>query len=196
VGFPDARRVAAAEETAAAAAEIGFPVVVKALGMVHKSDQGGVVLGLPDEEAVAVAAGRMKAKGFSVERMVSTEASAELIVGCLWDPRFGPVLLVGFGGILAEVIQDWPSPLRRAGAAGRGAPLGLRGAALLTGARGRAPLAVGRAAEAAAAISRVAAAHPELEALEVNPLLVTETEAIGLDARAIYSSRGRARRRA
>jgi len=65
--------------------------------------------------------------------------------------------------------------------------LGLRGAALLTGARGRPPLAVERAAEAAAAISRVAAAHPELEALEVNPLLVTESKAIGLDARAIYS---------
>jgi acetate---CoA ligase (ADP-forming) len=188
VAFPEARRVADAEEAAAAANEIGFPVVVKALGMVHKSDQGGVALGLTDEEAVAAAAARMNANGFSVERMVSAEASAELIVGCLWDPRFGPVLLVGFGGILAEVIQDVavalaPAPAQQV----EKLLLGLRGASLLTGVRGRPRLAVDRAAEAAAAISRVAAAHPELEALEVNPLLVTESEAIGLDARAIYS---------
>jgi acetate---CoA ligase (ADP-forming) len=188
VAFPEARRVAGPEEAATAAAELGFPVVVKALGMVHKSDQGGVALGLADGQAVAVAAGRMKAAGFSVEQMISADVSAELIVGCLWDPRFGPVLLVGFGGILAEVIQDVavalaPAPAQQV----EELLLGLRGAALLTGARGRPPLAVERAAEAAAAISRVAAAHPELEALEVNPLLVTESKAIGLDARAIYS---------
>src|SRR5262249_6716937 len=64
--------------------------------------------------------------------------------------------------------------------------LELRGAALLTGARGRPPLAVKAAADAAAKVSNVAAAHPELESIEINPLLVTDTAAIGLDARAVY----------
>ena len=108
--------------------------------------------------------------------------------GCRRDPRFGPVLLVGFGGILAELLQDVAVALAPAPAAQvEELLLGLRGAALLTGTRGRSPLAVDRAAEAAAAVSLVAAAHPELEALEVNPLLVTPTEAVGLDARAVYS---------
>ena len=155
----------------------------------HKSDEGGVALGLADEKAVAAAAGRMRAlDGFSVERMVSAEASIELIAGCRWDPRFGPVLLVGLGGILAELHRDVavalaPAPVEEV----QELLLGLRGAALITGTRGRTPLSVDKAAEAAAAISRVAAAHPELDALEVNPLLVTGSEAVGLDARAVYS---------
>lgn len=189
VPFSDALLAANAAEAATAAAELGFPVVVKALGLVHKSDEGGVALGLADADAVAAAARRMRAPdGFSVERMVSAEASAELIVGCRRDPRFGPVLLVGFGGILAELLQDVAVALAPAPAAQvEELLLGLRGAALLTGTRGRSPLAVDHAAEAAAAVSRVAAAHPELEALEVNPLFVTPTQAVGLDARAVYS---------
>ena len=189
VPFPEARRAATAEEAAEAAAELGFPVVVKALGLLHKSDQGGVALGLGDGEAVTAAANGMNAPdGYSVERMISAEGSAELIAGCRRDARFGPVLLVGLGGILAEVLRDVAVALAPASADEvEELLLGLRGAALLTGARGRPPLAVRRAAEAAAAISRVAAAHPELDELEVNPLLVTATEAVGLDARAVYS---------
>jgi acetate---CoA ligase (ADP-forming) len=187
--FPEARRVDTADEAAAAAAELGFPVVVKALGLVHKSDEGGVALGLADEKAVVAAAGRMRAlDGFSVERMVSAEASIELIVGCRWDPRFGPVLLVGLGGILAELHRDVAFALAPTSTEeARELLLGLRGAAFLTGTRGRTPLSVDKAAEAAAAISQVAAAHPELNDLEVNPLLVTRTDAVGLDARAVYS---------
>ena len=65
--------------------------------------------------------------------------------------------------------------------------LDLRGAPLLTGARGRPPLAVRAAAEAAAALSVLAASHPELAEIEVNPLLVTQSEAIALDARVVHS---------
>ncbi|HJW66490.1 MAG TPA: acetate--CoA ligase family protein, partial [Gaiellaceae bacterium] len=98
---------------------------------------------------------------------------------------FGPVLLVGLGGIMAEVLRDTAVALAPAPAdLVEELLLGLRGAALLTGARGRPPLAVRAAADTCAAISRVAAEHPELTDLEVNPLLVTATEAIGLDARA------------
>jgi len=187
--FPEARLATGIEEAGAAADELGYPVVLKALGVLHKSDAGGVALGLEDERAVLAAADGMDApEGFSVERMVSEPGSVELIAGCRRDPRFGPVLLVGLGGLFAEVLRDTAVALAPA------APelveellLGLDGAALLTGARGRTPLALRAAAGACAALSRLAAEHPELDELEVNPLLVTPTRAIALDARAVHS---------
>lgn len=190
--FAEARRVETAAEAAAAASELGYPVVLKALGLAHKSDAGGVALGIEDEraleDAVSAMAGRLSPEGFAVERMVSAPGSVELIAGCRRDHRFGPVLLVGLGGILAEVMRDTVVALAPADPDEVEALLlGLAGASLLTGVRGRPPLAVRAAAEAAAAISRVAAAHPDVGELEVNPLLVTPTGAIGLDARLVYS---------
>ena len=189
VVFPEARRVTGEDEALAAAAELGYPVVLKALGLEHKSDAGGVAVGLEDDAALAAAMAAMTApEGYSVEQQVTAEASVELIAGCRRDPRFGPVLLVGLGGILAEVLRDTAVALAPAEPALiEELLLGLRGAALLTGARGRPSLDVRAAAEACAAISRVAAEHPELDELEVNPLLVTPAGAIGLDARVVHS---------
>ena len=131
---------------------------------------------------------RLTPDGFSVEQLISAPASLELIAGCRRDPRFGPILLVGLGGIAAEILRDTAVALAPAEPDEVEALiLGLRGARLLTGARGRPRLAVRAAAEAAAAISRVAAERPGLDELEVNPLLVTPDAAIGLDARAVYS---------
>jgi acyl-CoA synthetase (NDP forming) len=189
VPFPAARRVSSADDAVAAAAELGYPVVLKSLGLVHKSDAGGVVLGLPDKRALAAAIEAVNApEGYSVERQVDAPHALELIAGCRRDPRFGPVLLAGLGGLFAEVLRDTAVALAPA------SPdlveellLGLRGAALLNGTRGGPPLAVRAAAEACAILSRAAAEHPELAELEVNPLLVTPTEAIGLDARGVQS---------
>jgi acyl-CoA synthetase (NDP forming) len=191
VAFPEARLVATPAEAVAAASAVGYPVVLKAaLGSAHKSDVGGVVVGIEDEPALVAACEQMSSRlapaGYIVEHMVRAHGSVELIVGCKRDPRFGPVLLVGFGGIFAELLDDVAVTFAPATAARVSALLlELRGAALLTGVRGRPALAVAAAAEAAAALSRVAAAQPELEAIEINPLLVTETAAIGLDARAV-----------
>jgi acetate---CoA ligase (ADP-forming) len=192
LAFAAARPAATPGETLAAAAELGYPVVLKALGRMHKSDAGGVAVGLADEAALAEAAAEMMRRlspvGFAVERMVSTPGSVELIVGCRRDARFGPVLLVGLGGIFTEVMRDTAVALAPA------APdeiesllLGLQGSPLLTGTRGRAALAVRAAAEAASALSRLAAEHPEVDELEVNPLLVTPAGAVALDARIVYS---------
>src|SRR4249919_28705 len=107
VRFPEARRVANAEEAVATAAELGYPVVLKSLGVLHKSDAGGVALGLEDDEALAAAVAGMTApEGYSVEQQVIEETSIELIAGCRRDPRFGPILLVGLGGILAEADEQ------------------------------------------------------------------------------------------
>jgi acetate---CoA ligase (ADP-forming) len=192
ITFADARPAATVEEVLTAAAGLGYPIALKALGLVHKSESGGVVLGLEDEtvlkEAAAEMAMRLSPVGFAVERMVSAPGSVELIVGCRSDPRFGPVVLVGLGGIFTEVMRDTAVALAPAAADEiESMLLGLQGAPLLTGARGREPLALRAAAEAAAALSRLAAAHPEIDELEVNPLLVTSAGAVALDARVVYS---------
>ncbi len=190
VPFGAARRVGSVEEARAAAADLGFPVVLKALGLLHKSDAGGVALGLADDADVAAAATDMQERlapdGFSVETLVDTPGGVELIVGCRRDPRFGPLVLVGLGGVYAELLRDVRLALAPAGADELEALLlSLRGAGVLTGARGRAAVDVRAAAEAAAALSRVAAAHPEIAEIEINPLLVTPGGAVGLDARIV-----------
>ena len=192
VPFGAARRANSIDDARAAAAEIGYPVVLKALGLLHKSDAGGVALDLADDAAVAAAATdmheRLAPEGYSVETLVDTAGGVELIVGCRRDPRFGPLVLVGLGGVYAELLRDVRLALAPAGAGELEALLlSLRGAGILTGARGRAAVDVRAAAEAAAALSRVAAAHPEIAEIEINPLLVTPGGAVGLDARIVLS---------
>jgi acyl-CoA synthetase (NDP forming) len=192
VPFGAAKRADSVEGARAAAAELGYPVVLKALGLLHKSDAGGVALGLADDDAVAAAAtdmrDRLSPEGYSVETLVDTSGGVELIVGVRRDPRFGPLVLVGLGGVYAELLRDVRLALAPAGADELEALLlSLRGAGILTGARGRAAVDVRAAAEAAAALSRVAAAHPEIAEIEINPLLVTSGGAVGLDARIVLA---------
>jgi acetate---CoA ligase (ADP-forming) len=189
VPFVPARFVAPdADAVVAAADELGYPVAVKALGLLHKSDAGGVALGLADAAAVRDAhadiAARLDPPAFSVEQMAALDDGAELLIGARWDPRLGPIVLAGAGGLYAEVLRDTtvalaPVTVQRA----RAMIASLRVAPLLTGARGRPPLDLDAAASALSALSAVAAAHPELAELEVNPLLVLPSGALALDAR-------------
>ena len=190
VPFAPARSAAGEDEAAAAAAAIGYPIALKALGLVHKSDAGGVVLDVRDEPALRAAVRRLDERlsppMYSVERMVERDAGVELLAGARWDARFGPVALAGLGGVHTELLGDVAvalAPLDDAGALRL--LLSLRSAPMLQGARGRPPLDVDAAARALAALSRVAAEHPELCELEVNPLLVRPDGAVALDARAV-----------
>jgi acyl-CoA synthetase (NDP forming) len=190
VPFVPARTVAGADEAVAAAAGLGYPVVLKALGLVHKSDAGGVVLGLRDEAALRGAVARLGERlappAYAVERMAPAADGVELLAGARWDARFGPVVLAGLGGVHTELLGDVAVALAPLDAdRALALLLSLRSAPLLRGARGRPPLDVDAAAAALAALSRVAAAHPELCELEVNPLLVLPHGAVGLDARAV-----------
>ncbi len=192
IRFVAHHEVTNADEAVAAALQIGYPVVLKALGQTHKSDAGGVVLNLANEGQLRTAyAGIADALGperCTVERMAPLTDGIELLIGARWDPRFGPVALSGSGGLYAEVLRDTAVRLAPVTEADADAMLRtLRIAPLLSGARGRPPLSVAAAATALAALSRVAAAHPELAELEINPLLVTRTEAIALDARFIHA---------
>jgi acetate---CoA ligase (ADP-forming) len=195
VPFAPAVPVTGPEEALAAAGDLGYPVVVKAVDALHKSDAGGVIVGIPDPAELVVAVrdliDRLAPSTLSVERMAPLHEGVELIVGARTDPRFGPVAMVGLGGIHAEVFEDVAVDL---------APLdpvaaerllrSLRGAPLLAGVRGRPPLDVGAAARAAAALSAVAAARPDVAEIEINPLLVTPSGATALDARVIVGEKG------
>jgi acyl-CoA synthetase (NDP forming) len=190
IAFAAARSVPVDGDAEAAAEEVGYPVVLKALGLLHKSDAGGVVVGIagPDELRAAVAdmRRRLDPPGYSVERMAPVGDGVELIVGARRDPRFGSVAAVGLGGIYAELFSDVAVGLAPLDVAEAERMLrSLRGAALLAGARGRPAFDVRAAAEAAAALSGVAAAHPGIAEIEVNPLLVTPDGAVALDARVI-----------
>ena len=104
------------------------------------------------------------------------------------DPRFGPIALAGIGGVYAELLEDVavalaPIDEREAAELLRS----LRGAPLLDGARGRPALAVSAAAGVLSALSQAAARRPEIAEVEINPLLVTVDEALGLDARIILA---------
>src|SRR5262249_17178970 len=166
--------VAAAE----AAAKLGYPVVLKAVShaIVHKSDVGAVRLGLGSRDAVEAAAREMASRlgpleGFAVQETVAGDA--EVIVGARRDTQFGPVVLVGLGGIAVEILKDIalaPAPVTAARA--RALVASLAAAPLLHGARGRAPLDVDAIVDAIVRVSWLAAdLGPRLVDLEVNPLI-------------------------
>jgi len=195
VPFVAARRVRTSRQALEAAEQVGYPVVLKALGLLHKSDAGGVKVGIADAEALAWEWGDMEERlappEFSIEAMAPLSDGVELIIGAKRDSRFGPIAAVGLGGVLAEIMADTAialAPLDRDTALGL--LRSLKGAALLEGARGRAPLDLAAAADAAAALSRLAAARPDIAEIEINPLLVTPGGALALDARIIPADEG------
>jgi len=185
IDFPEARLTT---EVLAAAEEIGYPVVLKAMGLLHKSDAGGVAIGLstPDDLRAAHAdmVQRLNVAEYCVEQMAG--GGVELIVGTRRDARFGPVLMVGLGGVFAEILSDVAFALAPVTPKEAETMLrSLKAAPLLQGARGRQPVDMAAAAQAVAAISEVGAAHPEIAELEVNPLLATPAGCLGLDARIV-----------
>jgi acyl-CoA synthetase (NDP forming) len=192
ISFVAQRTVTSAAQALEAAGELGYPLVLKALGRLHKSDGGGVELAIADDERLARIyddfAGRLAATRCSLERMAPLADGLELLIGTRWDPRFGPVVLAGSGGIYAEVLHDTTvalAPVTEMHA--RTMLEELRCAPLLSGARRRSPLDIDAAAAALASLSRVAASHPELVELEINPLLVLPAGALALDARAVHT---------
>lgn len=187
VVFAPSRHVANADQALVAARELGYPVVLKATSIEHKSDVGGVVLGIADDATLARAVSdllqRLGSQDMAVESMLESAGGVELLVGARRDPRFGPVTLVGLGGVYTEVLADVASALAPVTEEHAGRLIrSLRGAPLLLGSRGRPVLDVDAAAAVVAALSRVAASRPAISEIEVNPLLVLGTGAYGLDA--------------
>ncbi len=201
-GIPTTReRLATDAEAAVRAAEaIGYPVVLKGVSraVVHKSDLGLVRLGLADAAAVRAAFAEVAAaldraapggmEGCLVQEMAQGGA-AELILGARHDPDFGPMVLVGLGGVLVELLRDVqiaPAPVSLADAEAMLRRLRLW--PVLTGVRGRPPADVAAAAEALVRLSWLAAdLGPRLAELDVNPLILRGAGqgSIAVDARAV-----------
>ncbi len=161
-------------EAAPAAAGIGFPVAVKASGIAHKTDAGGVVLNLATPDQVQAAAQAMSAKTTEVlvEEMI-TGAVCELIVGVTRDPQFGLALVIGAGGILTELLADSATILLPASRPDIEAALaGLKVSRLINGYRGQAG-DLSATLDAIDTIARFAADNATtLEELDINPLMV------------------------
>ncbi|MDI3387633.1 acetate--CoA ligase family protein [Streptomyces sp. B-S-A8] len=192
LGFPAAEFVTDADAAVAAAHRTGYPLALKAMGLAHKTEAGGVALGVAGEDGLRAAFARMRARTgaarYAVEAMASPPYAVELIVGVRRDPAFGPVAMVGVGGVTAELLADTAvalAPLTPGRA--RALLLSLRHAPLLTGWRGAPPVHLDAAAAALCAVARAGAAHPELSELEVNPLLVHPGGAIALDAHGVLA---------
>lgn len=175
ITVPKGKTAATAEEAAAAAETLGFPVVLKGLGVAHKTEAGAVKLNLTSRDEVYAAAKAMAgvASGYLVEKMVGKPV-AELIIGAMRDPVAGPVLTIGAGGILVELLDDSAiltlptTPEAISAAIG-----GLKIRKLLDGYRGAPAADYAALIEAvAAAASYVVANASKLEELDINPLMV------------------------
>lgn len=193
VPMAECRVVADAEAAVAAADSLGYPVVMKggAEGLLHKTEAGAVRVGLAGSDAVRAAYGEISSAiagrpGAVVYLQPQAETGIELLLGLRVDPAFGPVVAVGLGGTLVEVMKEASLRLAPVSVEEAAVMLGeTKAGELLAGVRGRGPYDAAAAAEAIAAFSRLGAALAgDLAALEVNPLIVLPEGqgAVGVDA--------------
>ena len=175
IPIPSGRVVHSAEEAAAAAEALGYPVVVKALGVAHKTEVGGVRLDLGSADDVSAAVMEMSglSESYLIENMIDGVV-AELIVGVARDEQFGPYLLVGGGGILVEMMKDSASLLmpttreRVLHALGQ-----LNCSPLLSGFRGAPPADLNAAADVILAVAGMVENDPSsIIELDINPLML------------------------
>ena len=173
------------DELISFATRVGYPVVAKVVGPVHKSDVGGVTLNIRTPEHLALEFERMMkiegATGVMVQKMLK---GTELFIGAKYEERFGHVVLCGLGGIFVEVLKDVSSGL---------APLSydeaysmirsLRGYKILKGTRGQAGINEQKYAEIIVRLSTLLRFATEIKEMDINPLLADEHDVVAVDAR-------------
>ena len=169
VPFAERRRAATPDEAAAAAEEIGTPVVVKLDGPAHKARGRGVVLGVGSPQEASEAARRL---GGPVLVARQAEPGAEVLCGMTRDPDFGPILAVGQGGVAVEELDR---------VALSSAPLDARSATALVAEAG-VDDPHGVVAETLVALGDLGLSNPDIESVEVNPLIVGATDTVAVDA--------------
>jgi len=198
-GIPLAASLAADDPDQAAyvATSVGFPVALKISSpdITHKTDVGGVVLNLHDADRVRREAAAMvervraarpeaRVEGFLVQPMIGRPGALELLVGLVEDPVFGPLVLFGQGGTAVEVVDDSSlelPPLN--GSLAHRLMARTRVWRLLQGYRGQPPAKIEAVTEMLIRLGQLAADHPEIRELDINPLLADAVGIIALDAR-------------
>ncbi|MDP2675572.1 MAG: acetate--CoA ligase family protein [Dehalococcoidia bacterium] len=197
VPIATARLAETAEEAVNAAKGFGYPVVLKVVSpdVTHKSDVGGVRLGLDSPEAVTAAFAEIvetvkkrqpdaRIEGVAVQKMA--RPGIEVIIGMSKDPQFGPVLMFGLGGILVEVLKDVAFrivPLEPRDA--RQMVREIKGFPVLQGFRGQEPADLEALEKLLLKVSAFVEAHPEIEELDLNPVFAYRDGAIAVDARIV-----------
>lgn len=191
-------RLAASErEAIECAREIGFPLVMKihSHDIVHKSDSGGVRLGLNDEDDIKIAYREIttsaaqkypeaKIDGVSVQKMAGP--GMEVIIGAYRDPQFGPVLMFGLGGILVEVLKDVSFGLIPVTRKDAGRMIKeIRGYALLEGYRGNEPVDISLLENYLLNVSVLMENNPRIKELDINPIIACRDSAVAVDARIV-----------
>jgi acyl-CoA synthetase (NDP forming) len=186
IPFPQVRGVRTAEEAAAAAEELGFPVVLKAPWLPHKTEMGGVVLGLATADDVHAAfieiSSRLGVGEYTIEKQDTRPHVAEFVVSARWDHAFGPVVTVGYGGTETEVWSDIALEI---------APVSvetalkmirsLKSSQLLNAWRGRPALNAYALADIVSKLSRVITSTVYIQEIELNPVRVGPEESIAVD---------------
>ncbi len=173
------------EEIVALAKEIGFPLVMKVVGPVHKSDVGGVVLNVTDEETVRKEFQRMmQIKDTYAIMLAQMLSGTEVFIGAKREDKFGHMVLCGLGGIFIEVLKDVKAGL---------APIsedeaysmirGLRSYKIIQGVRGQEPVNEQKLAEAVMRVSALCKVAPEIFEMDLNPLLGNKESVTAVDAR-------------
>jgi acetyl coenzyme A synthetase (ADP forming)-like protein len=182
--------VSDADAAVQAAARLGFPVALKALGptLLHKTERRAVSLNLADEAGVRRAyedfATRFGADMTSVLVQQMVPRGVEMIVGALHDPLFGPVIACGTGGVLVDILADTAFRLHPLSAADAADMIGeLRGARLLRGYRGSAPADEQALRDTVLRVSELVRVAPEIQELDLNPVIVLSAGAHVADAR-------------
>ena len=190
------------DEAVLLAWQIGFPVVMKihSVDITHKTDVGGVKLGLQTPEQVRVSYEHMlrevrlqrpdaRLDGVTLQPMIDRTDCVELIVGIKRDPTFGPVVMVGFGGVAAELYADRVVELLPIGSKRAESMLKrLKCWPLLDGYRGKPRVAVDEAIKVIELVARLAAQCEWIEELDINPILVGPRGAVALDGRVVVKN--------
>ena len=173
------------DDAVAQAAKLGFPIVMKVVGPVHKSDVGGVVLGVKDEATVRREFARMmKIKDTTAILLQPMLSGAELFVGAKRDEKFGHVVLCGMGGIFIEVLKDTAAGIAPIGLPEARAMIGqLRSKKILDGVRGQEPVHREMFAEVVSRVSALVDVAPEIFEMDLNPLLGNARGVVAVDAR-------------
>ncbi|MBP5782698.1 MAG: acetate--CoA ligase family protein, partial [Bacteroidales bacterium] len=174
-----------ADDAACQAAKLGFPVVMKVVGPIHKSDVGGVVLNVKNDAEVKCQFDRMiKIKDTTAILIQPMLSGVELYAGAKFEPKFGHLVLFGLGGIFIEVLKDVQSGL---------APLAkeeveamvkkLKGYKMLQGVRGQEGVDIDKFEEAVVRLSLLVEHAPEIVEMDLNPLLGNSKGVVDVDAR-------------
>ena len=201
IPFPTVTRVTTIEGALSAAHEMGYPVVLKVASpdISHKTDVGGVTIGIEDANGLRLAWDRMRQSlaaraptaridGFEIETEI--RGAKEVLIGVQRDPTFGPIVVFGLGGIYVEVMRDVTfrlAPLRPLSA--QRMIESVRSFAILKGVRGEAPSDLPALEEALQRISQLAVEVPEIQELDINPMLVRASGkgVVAVDARVVLA---------